>query len=60
MRSCLASGFASGAAGASALNIATYLDMAIRARPASEVPQKAVESVAQRAGLYLGDDDAAA
>jgi hypothetical protein len=60
MGSRLASGLASGAAGTSALNIATYLDMAIRARPASEVPQKDVESLAQRAGLNLDNDDAAA
>ena len=36
-------GAAAGAAGASALNAATYLDMAVRARPASSTPQDTVE-----------------
>jgi len=47
----LAAGVASGAVGTTALNAATYLDMALRGRPASSVPERAVEVLAQRAGL---------
>lgn len=43
-------GAAAGAVGTSALNAVTYLDMAVRARPASEIPQQAVEAMASRAG----------
>lgn len=43
-------GAIAGAAGTTALNAVTYLDMALRARPASETPQQAVDEVAQRAG----------
>jgi hypothetical protein len=50
-------GLAAGAAGTSALNIATYLDMAVRARPASETPVKDVETLAQRAGVSLGEGE---
>ena len=43
-------GAAAGAVGTTALNAVTYLDMAVRARPASEIPQQAVEVMASRAG----------
>jgi hypothetical protein len=36
---------AAGAAGTTALNAATYLDMAVRARPTSETPQQTVEAI---------------
>ena len=42
-------GLAAGAAGTTALNAATYLDMAFRARPASELPAKAVDLIADKA-----------
>ncbi|NRQ40108.1 hypothetical protein HII36_51040 [Nonomuraea sp. NN258] len=48
-----------GAAGTSALNIASYLDMAIRARPASSTPGRAVEMLAERAHLDLGHGEQA-
>jgi hypothetical protein len=45
----LGRGLAAGAAGTTALNAATYLDMAWWARPASETPKRAVDALAQRA-----------
>lgn len=52
-------GAAAGAAGATALNAATYLDMTVRGRPASTTPSQLAESVAQDAGLddLLGRGD---
>jgi hypothetical protein len=44
-------GALAGAAGTTALNAATYVDMATRARPASEKPQEAVEKVSEQAGV---------
>ena len=38
-------GAAAGAAGTTALNIATYLDMAVRGRPASSTPEDTVEAL---------------
>jgi hypothetical protein len=43
-------GAAAGAAGTTALNAITYLDMAWRGRPSSTTPQQAVEKLAERAG----------
>lgn len=43
-------GAAAGAAGTTALNAVTYLDMAVRARPASSTPQQSVEVMAQKLG----------
>lgn len=40
-------GAAAGAAGTTALHAVTYLDMAIRARPASRTPQQTVEKMAE-------------
>jgi hypothetical protein len=52
------SGIAAGAAGTTALNAVTYLDMAIRGRPTSSTPQRTVEKLASVAGLEIpGDDD---
>ena len=39
-------GAAAGAAGTTALNVAGYLDMAVRGRPASSTPQRTVETLA--------------
>jgi hypothetical protein len=51
-------GALAGAAGTTALNAATYLDMALRGRPASELPAKAVEDLAHRTGRHVpGDAD---
>lgn len=63
MRSNLLLGVAAGAVGTVALNAATYLDMAVRARPSSSMPNKAVETIAEKAGVDLtpkgGDEEAA-
>jgi hypothetical protein len=42
------SGAAAGAAGSTALNAATYLDMIVRGRPASSTPEQTVEAVEDR------------
>jgi hypothetical protein len=42
----MAWGAVAGAAGATALNLLTYADMAVRARPASLAPQRLVEQLA--------------
>lgn len=52
-------GLVAGAAGTSALNAVTYLDMAVRARPASSTPEQSVERLASAAGVDLGEGDAA-
>jgi len=46
-------GAAAGAAGTTALNAISYLDMTWRGRPASETPEKLVEAVADRADLTV-------
>lgn len=50
-------GAAAGAAGTTALNAATYLDMVLRARPASSTPEKSVEKLADAAGVTIPGDD---
>jgi hypothetical protein len=50
---------ASGAAGTTALNIVSYLDMLLRGRPESSVPVKDVESLARTVGVGLGDGETA-
>ena len=46
-------GAAAGAAGTTALNAVTYLDMTARARAASNTPADTVDALAQRAGLKI-------
>ena len=46
-------GAAAGAAGTTALNAATYLDMAVRGRGSSSAPQDLVAAVADRANLEI-------
>jgi uncharacterized membrane protein len=46
-------GLIAGAAGTAALHAATYLDMALRGRPASTVPQQLVDAVADAAGTRV-------
>lgn len=50
MFGALIKGALAGAAGTTALNAATYLDMAVRGRPASDTPQQAVDELTKRAG----------
>ena len=56
LRSALV-GAAAGAAGTTALNTATYLDMVLRARPASSTPEKTVEKLAELAGTSVPGAD---
>jgi hypothetical protein len=46
-------GAAAGAAGTTALNAATYLDMAVRGRGSSSAPQDLVKAVADRADIAI-------
>jgi hypothetical protein len=46
-------GGAAGAAGTTALNVVTYLDMAVRGRPESSTPERAVEKLAEKAHLPI-------
>ncbi|SNR41480.1 hypothetical protein [Actinomadura mexicana] len=52
-------GLAAGAAGTTALNMVTYLDMAVRGRPASSTPEQSVEKLADVAGVDLGEGEKA-
>jgi hypothetical protein len=56
MRNLLA-GVAAGAAGTTALNAVTYLDMAARARPASTTPDDTVRKAQELTGVALGESD---
>jgi hypothetical protein len=57
MRRAILAGAAAGAAGTTALNAATYLDMSARGRPASSVPEDTVETLAERAGHPVPGDE---
>ena len=51
-------GTAAGAAGTTALNTTTYLDMAGRGRPTSSTPEKTVEALAEKVHVPIpGDGD---
>ncbi len=49
-------GIAAGAAGTTALNVATYLDMLVNARPASTTPDDTVRRTEEMTGLTLAAD----
>src|SRR3954454_13951858 len=51
-------GAAAGAAGTTALNIVTYLDMAVRGRAASDTPERIIERVAGVLGVEVPGDAA--
>ncbi|MCX2729243.1 hypothetical protein OOZ19_03245 [Saccharopolyspora sp. NFXS83] len=55
----LVRGALAGAAGTTALNTATYLDMAIRARPSSTSPERTVQEVEQHFRPVPGEDASA-
>jgi hypothetical protein len=55
----LVSGALAGAAGTAALNAVTYADMALRARPGSQVPERLVGEITDRAGVSLGEEETA-
>lgn len=46
-------GAAAGAAGTTALNAVTYLDMAVRGRPASSTPEDTVDRLAETTGIDI-------
>lgn len=46
-------GMAAGAAGTTVLNVVTYLDMAVRGRPASTTPEETVRRLEETAGFSL-------
>ncbi len=46
-------GAAAGAAGTTALNAVTYVDMAVRGRPASTTPEDTVEKLSQKAHVSV-------
>ncbi|WP_199727250.1 hypothetical protein [Cryobacterium tepidiphilum] len=52
-------GLAAGAAATTALNLATYLDMTVRGRPASQMPAKTAADLAHKAGIDLGEGSTA-
>lgn len=49
----LLAGAAAGAAGTTALNATTYLDMVLRGRPASSTPEQTVEELSSRSHLNI-------
>src|SRR4051812_9949197 len=49
-------GAAAGAAGTTALNAVTYLDMAVRGRPSSSTPEQSVEKLAETARVPTPGD----
>ncbi|GAA0396862.1 hypothetical protein GCM10009530_55560 [Microbispora corallina] len=53
----LAAGVAAGATGTTALNAITYLDMAVRGRPASGLPEKTVDTLTERLHVGLGPEE---
>ncbi len=51
-------GAAAGAAGTTALNAVTYIDMAVRGRPTSSTPEDTAKKLAEQAHVTIpGDDD---
>ena len=50
-------GAAAGAAGTTALNAVTYLDMVVRGRGASSTPERTVEALAEKAHVQIPGDD---
>lgn len=50
-------GAAAGAAGSTALNAVTYLDMVVRGRGTSSTPEQTVEKLAEKAHVQIPGDD---
>ncbi len=57
VRAILTRGAIAGAAGTTALNAATFLDMAVRGRPASSTPEQTVERGLELAGKGVPGDE---
>lgn len=58
MMRAIAKGLAAGAAGTVALNVATYLDMAVRGRGTSSAPARTAGELADKAGVELAEEGA--
>lgn len=56
----LTDGAIAGAVASTVLNMVTYLDMVVRARPASSTPEETVQRLADVTGVDLGPEDRAA
>lgn len=56
MANRIISGLVAGAAGTVALNVATYVDMLVRGRPASRLPAQMASKIADEVGLPLDFD----
>ncbi|MFC6021226.1 hypothetical protein ACFP2T_34260 [Plantactinospora solaniradicis] len=56
----LVDGAIAGAVGSVALNVVTYLDMTVRARPASSTPEESVRRLTDALHIGLGPEDRAA
>jgi hypothetical protein len=54
----LARGLATGAAETTALNAVTYADVAVRARAASDTPDRAVQALVTQSGHRIPGDEA--
>jgi hypothetical protein len=50
-------GAAAGAAGTTALNAVTYLDMTVRGRPTSSTPERTVEELAEKVHVPIPGDE---
>lgn len=53
----LVTGMVAGAVGTTMLNFATYLDMALRGRPPSDVPEKVVDEITDKLDGSLDEQD---
>lgn len=56
LRRAFLAGAAAGAAGTTALNGVTYLDMAVRGRPASSTPEDTIDRLAETVGVDIPGD----
>ena len=54
---CLLRGAVAGAAGTTALNAVTYLDMVVRGRGASSTPEQSVEKLSEKAHVPIPGDE---
>lgn len=57
MANRIVAGFAAGAAGTLALNVAGYMDMLVRGRPASKLPARVAGRMAEEIGLPLDGEE---
>jgi hypothetical protein len=53
----IVNGALAGAAGTTALNAVTYLDMSLRGRPSSSTPEASIEKLAEKASVQIPGDE---